>query len=506
MALPKVCGIETEYGIIVRGGESNPVSASSLLINAFMATISDRRSPRTGWDFNDEQPGNDARGFSLDEAIIPELETSLVNAVLTNGARYYVDHAHPEISNPETTTALEAVRWDRAAEEIIRISVDAANSQLAQTARASRQQPGEIVVYKNNSDGKGNSYGCHENYLMARETPFGRLATQITPHFVTRQVFCGAGKVGCESPGAAHDSVPFQLSQRADFFEEEIGLETTLKRPIVNTRDEPHADAQKYRRLHVIVGDANLAEVATFLKVGTTQIVLSMIEDGALGDEWLLSNPVSAIRQVSHDPTLTTTVLLADGRRVTALEIQFGLLEASVKYEQHHGLASVGEEVGHDVLRRWERVLAGLESDPDSVAPWVDWVTKRHLVRGYAERHGLQPGDARLKAIDLQYHDLRPERSLARRAGLERLVDEGDVVAAVTQPPTTTRAYFRGRCLAKFAASVVAANWDSMVFDSGREPLSRVPMMEPLRGTAEHVAKLIDESDSAAELLSRLGS
>ncbi|HET9665854.1 MAG TPA: proteasome accessory factor PafA2 family protein, partial [Desertimonas sp.] len=151
MALPKVCGIETEYGIIVRGGESNPVSASSLLINAFMATISDRRAPRTGWDFNDEQPGNDARGFSLDEAIIPELETSLVNAVLTNGARYYVDHAHPEISNPETTTALEAVRWDRAAEEVIRISVDAANSQLAQSARASRQQPGEIVVYKNNS-------------------------------------------------------------------------------------------------------------------------------------------------------------------------------------------------------------------------------------------------------------------------------------------------------------------------------------------------------------------
>ena len=461
---------------------------------------------RTGWDFNDEQPGNDARGFNLDESMVPELETSLVNAVLTNGARYYVDHAHPEISNPETTTALEAVRWDRAAEEIIRISVDAANNQLAQSARASRQQPGEIVVYKNNSDGKGNSYGCHENYLIARETPFGRLATQVTPHFVTRQIFCGAGKVGCEAPGAAHDSVAFQLSQRADFFEEEIGLETTLKRPIVNTRDEPHADAQKYRRLHVIVGDANLAEVATYLKVGTTQIVLSMIEDGTLGDDWLLANPVSAIRQISHDPTLTATVLLADGRRATALEVQFGLLEAAVKYEQHNGLGSVGEEVGKDVLDRWEHVLTGLESDPDSVASWVDWVTKRHLVRGYAQRHDLQPGDARLKAIDLQYHDLRPDRSLARRAGLARIVDDADVAAAVTDPPATTRAYFRGRCLAKFAGSVVAANWDSMVFDTGREPLSRVPMMEPLRGTAEHVAKLIDESDNAAELLTRLGS
>jgi proteasome accessory factor A len=231
-----------------------------------------------------------------------------------------------------------------------------------------------------------------------------------------------------------------------------------------------------------------------------------MIEDGALGDDWLLGNPVSAIRQVSHDPTLSTTVLLADGRRATALEIQFGLLEAAVKYEQHHGLASVGEEVGLDVLAKWEHVLAGLEADPDSVAPWVDWVTKRHLVRGYAERNDLQPGDAKLKAIDLQYHDLRPQRSLARRAGLERLIDEADVLSAVTEPPTTTRAYFRGRCLAKFAGSVVAANWDSMVFDAGREPLSRVPMMEPLRGTAEHVAKLIDESDTAAELLGRLGS
>jgi len=505
MALPKVCGIETEYGIIVRGGESNPVSASSLLINAYMARITGRGASRAGWDFNDEQPGSDARGFSLDDVMVPELETSLVNAVLTNGARYYVDHAHPEISNPETTTAAEAVRWDRAAEEIIRISVEAANAQLA-IGQPSRPAGGEIVVYKNNSDGKGNSYGCHENYLLARDTPFGRLATQITPHFVTRQIFCGAGKVGCEMPGASHDSVPYQLSQRADFFEEEIGLETTLKRPIVNTRDEPHADAQKYRRLHVIVGDANMSEVATYLKVGTTQLVLSMIEDGALGEDWLLGNPVPAIRQVSHDPTLAATIMLADGRRATALEIQWGLFERAVKYEQLHGLASVGDEVGRDILSRWERVLAGLESDPGSVASWVDWVAKKRIVDGYADRHGIQSGDARLKAIDLQYHDLRPTKGLASRAGLDTIVAPDDVMTAITTPPTTTRAYFRGRCLSKYADSVVAANWDSMVFDAGREPLSRVPMMEPLRGTADHVAKLIDESDTAAELLARLGS
>ncbi len=502
MALPKVCGIETEYGIVVRGADNNPVSASSLLINAYVAATTERREGRVGWDFDDEQPANDARGFSLEDVVAPEIETTLVNAVLTNGARYYVDHAHPEISTPEVSTALEAVRFDRAAEEIVRRSMALATTKLIGTSSGTP----EVVVYKNNSDGKGNSYGCHENYLLARETPFGRIVAQITPHFVTRQVFCGAGKVGCELPGVANDEVPYQLSQRADFFEEEVGLETTLKRPIVNTRDEPHCDAQKYRRLHVIVGDANMSEVATYLKVGTTAIVLSMIEDDALGEDWLLGNPVPAIRQVSHDPTLTRSILLRNGKRATALEIQWGLLERARKYELSHGLSSVDETVGRDILSRWEQVLAGLERNPGSVAHWVDWVAKRRLVDGYAERHGIEPGSARLKAIDLQYHDLRSERGLAERAGLERLVDPAEVERSMTEPPTTTRAYFRGRCLAKYPDEIVAANWDSIVFDIGREPLRRVPMMEPLRGTADHVARLIDESDRAVELLERLGS
>ena len=496
MALPKVCGVETEYGIVVRGGDNNPVSASSMLINAYVAATNRERG-RVGWDFEDETPANDARGFSLDTSLAPEVDTMLVNAVLTNGARYYVDHAHPEISTPEVLTAYDAVVWDRAAEEIVRASMRHVADLLP--------DGGEIICHKNNSDGKGNSYGCHENYLLARSVPFGRLASQITPHFVTRQIFCGAGKVGCELPGRPADHVPYQISQRADFFEEEIGLETTLKRPIVNTRDEPHADAQKYRRLHVIVGDANMSEVATYLKVGTTAIVLAMIEDDELGDEWLLGNPVVGIRQVSHDPTLRQTIMLRDGSRATALEVQWGLLERARKYEQSHGLAAVGEAVGADVLERWERVLVGLESDPDSVAGWVDWVAKRRLVDGYAERHDLAPASGRLKAIDLQYHDLRVERCLALRAGLDTLVAPDEVTAAVTEPPTTTRAYFRGRCLAKYPDDVVAANWDSLVFDIGTDPLRRVPMMEPLRGTADHVATLIDDSATARDLLDRLG-
>ncbi len=497
MAIPKVCGIETEYGILPRGTDPNPITASSLLINSYLAGALGRRVADVGWDFADEQPSNDARGFLPDNVFAPEVEMHMVNAVLTNGARYYVDHAHPEISIPEVTHALDAVLWDRAAEEIVRSSMRHARTVLPEGA--------ELVIYKNNSDGKGNSYGCHENYLMDRATPFARIIHQITPHFVTRQIFCGAGKVGCELPGRNDDEIPFQLSQRADFFEEEVGLETTLKRPIINTRDEPHCDPEKYRRLHVIVGDANMSEVATYLKVGTTAILLAMIEDDVLGDDWRLSYPVQAIRAISHDPTLRTQVPLASGLRMSALEIQWGLLERAQKYEQSHGLAVVDEAVGHDVLRRWEDTLSALESDPMSLARQVDWVAKWRLVNGLAERHGLQPGDARLKAIDLQYHDLRPERCLALRVGLERLVDEDDVTAAMTQPPRTTRAYFRGRCLEKFPEEIVAANWDSLVFDIGSDPLRRVPMMEPLRGTADHVASVIDQSATAAELLDRLG-
>jgi proteasome accessory factor PafA2 len=493
MALPKVCGIETEYGIVTRGGfEANPISASSLLVNAYVNEL----AGRVGWDFEDEMPGNDARGFSFDGSLPPEVETHLVNAVLTNGARFYVDHAHPEVSTPEVLDARAAVVFDRAGELIVRKAMEVSRRNLG--------DGGEIVVYKNNSDGKGNSYGCHENYLVAREVPFGRIVSQITPHFVTRQVFCGAGKVGSEFPGIPSREVPFQLSQRADFFEEEVGLETTLKRPIVNTRDEPHCDATKYRRLHVIVGDANMAEVATFLKVGTTAIVLCLIEDDALGPDLALAAPVRSIREISHDPTLRQTVPLRDGRRMRALEIQWALLERAQRYAERRGLDAVGAEVGAEVLTRWEAVLTGLESDRASVAGQVDWVAKERLFHAYMARHGIDWSDARLRAMDLQYHDVRPDKSLASRVGLERLVGDDEAELAMTCPPEDTRAYFRGRCLAKFPEQVVAANWDSLVFDVGADPLRRVPMLEPLRGTRAHVGALLDASDTAAELLTAL--
>jgi proteasome accessory factor PafA2 len=495
MAIRKVCGVETEYGIMLRGAaESNPIAASSVLINAYVASL----ARKVAWDFEDESPGTDARGFSVEGASPPEVETHLVNTVLTNGARYYVDHAHPEISTPECVDAREVVVWDRAAEQIIVASMEAARSMLPPEQ--------EIVVHKNNSDGKGNSYGCHENYLMDRTVPFGRVVAGITPFFVTRQLFAGAGKVGCEAAGLSGKDVPFQISQRADFFEEEVGLETTLKRPIVNTRDEPHCDAQKYRRLHVILGDANLSEISTFLKVGTTAIVLSMIEDDELGRDLSLASPVQALRQVSYDLSLAKPLELADGSRATALEVQWHYLDFAKKYAESRGLESVGEEVGAEVLQRWESVLHALESDPMSLATQLDWVAKYQLLSAYRERHGLEWSDAKLRAMDLQYHDIRPARSLSSRVGLERLTTDAEVRDAMTNPPRTTRAWFRGRCLQRWASAVVAANWDSLVFDVGGDPLRRVPMMEPLRGTAALLEDVVESCDTPAELIARLGA
>jgi proteasome accessory factor PafA2 len=503
VAIAKICGIETEYGILVRGGgESNPISASSMLINAYLAALEgergSHRTQRVGWNFEDESPGNDAREEALLLSLAPEVETHLVNAVLTNGARYYVDHAHPEYSCPEAPDALTALVHDRAGEEVLIRSMAAARTMLPEGQ--------EIVVYKNNSDGKGNSYGCHENYLVDRAVPFGRIVAHATAHLVTRQIYTGAGKVGSEAPGMRTDEVPFQLTQRADFFEEEVGLETTLKRPIINTRDEPHADAQKYRRLHVITGDANLSEVQTFLKLGTTALVLAMIEDDVLGEPLALARPVPAMHQVSWDLSLEQPLDMADGTRRTALDIQWELLGKARDYAETHGLEPLGpEEVGEAILTRWEEVLSGLDSDPMTLSDQLDWVAKYRLYQAYRERDGMDWSDPRLAAMDLQYHDLRPGRCLARKLGLQRLTDDDEVRRAMTEPPTGTRAYFRGRCLDRFASEIVAANWDSLVFDTGAASLRRVPMLEPGRGTAEHVGELLDAAESASDLLDRLG-
>ena len=498
MALRRIYGTETEYGIVHRGvKDSNPISASSFLINAYLSTTSDQgvgpNAPRVGWDFIDETPEIDIRGFAPIGSLPPEIEANLVNAVLTNGSRYYVDHAHPELSTPECLDPLSLLRWDRAGDEIIVKSMKAANEVLP---------PGEeIIVYKNNSDGKGNSYGCHENYLISREIPFGRIVQHATTHFVTRQIFTGAGKVGSEAVGEKRMETPFQLTQRADFFEEEVGLETTLKRPIINTRDEPHADPLKYRRLHVIVGDANLCEVANFLKLGTTGIVMAMIEDNFLDNQLKIVDPVHALRQVSRDMSLKTPIRLEGGKTATALSLQWEIYERSHKYINEFGFENVGGESVIKVMEYWEKVLSALTSSPDQLFGVLDWVTKKKIIDSYADRHGLKVDDFKLAALDLQYHDLRPEMSLFARIPTEKIVSTEEVALAVENPPNETRAFFRGKCLQKWPENVLVANWDSIVFDIGDKNLRRVPMMEPLRGTSQHVGDLIDSCETVIELI-----
>lgn len=497
MSIPKVLGIETEYGIVVAGApEANPITTSSMLINAYVSGLSER----VEWDFVDESPGVDARGFALEGGSGIELDTHLVNAVLTNGARLYVDHAHPEYSSPECISPSQALLYDKAGEEVM----------IRAMANAKRLLPKgqEIVAYKNNSDRKGNSYGCHENYLVDRSIPFQKVVAELVPFFVTRQVMIGAGKVGSEFPGTGASKVPFQLSQRADFFEEEVGLETTLKRPIINTRDEPHSDGQRFRRLHVILGDANLSETSTWLKLGLTAIVLAMIEDGFLEDLKIeMADPVSSLREISWDPTLKQRVLLRDGRHLRALEIQEAYLEHAIAHAEHYGMAYLGNETdGPALLAEWERILCVLDDDPMELADTLDWVAKWQVVQGYQQRHGVENQDPRLAAIDLQYHDMRPQKSLFRRLPMRRRLEDDAIDAAVSNPPPDTRAFFRGTCLARFPGSIAAANWDSIIFDLGSDPLRRVPMMDPLRGTESHVGELLRRVKSAAELVEALGS
>jgi proteasome accessory factor A len=362
-----------------------------------------------------------------------------------------------------------------------------------------------ILLYKNNTDNKGASYGAHENYLMRRSTPFGDIVRNLTPFFVSRQVVCGAGRVGIGQDGREHG---FQISQRADYFEVEVGLETTLKRPIINTRDEPHADPEKYRRLHVIIGDANLAEISTYLKVGTTSLVLAMIEDRFIGGEHAVEQPVRSLREVSHDPTLKHLLTLADGRKLTAVQLQMEYLDLAKKYVEDR-LGSDADPQTVDVLARWESVLDRLEQDPMLCARELDWVAKLRLLQQYRDRDGLDWDDAKLHLIDLQYADIRPDKGLYHRlvrlGRVDRLLNDEEVATAMHKPPEDTRAYFRGRCLEQYADQIAAASWDSVIFDlPGRDSLQRVPTIDPLRGSKRHVGELLDRCDTAEALFGAL--
>ncbi len=493
MAIAKVLGIETEYGI-AGGPDFDPITSSSIIVNAY----AQQGRTRINWDFEGETPDLDARGRVDLTSFAPIVETHLANTVLTNGARLYVDHAHPEYSSPECRTPREATLYDVAGEEIMRRALEIANKTLDPSQA--------ITLYKNNSDGKGNSYGTHENYLVQREIEFAYLIRAMVPHFVSRQIIIGAGKVGAETEAALESNPTFQLSQRAEFFEEVVGLETTLKRPIINTRDEPHSDAERFRRLHVIIGDANMSEVATFVKLGSTALLLAALEEfGPEPFPAMPRSPVHAVRAFALDLTLKESVPCDDEQSRTAWDFQDELFQLAARYVERTGASAVGEpDEVRLILDQWREMLDGVRDNPDSVADRIDWVAKLRVVNGFKERHGLSDRDAKLRAIDLQYHDLRASHSLAQRVGLRKLVDEADVREAVHNPPPSTRAFFRGQCVARYPEEIVAANWDSVVFDVGEGPLQRVPMLDPLRGTHALTAELLETSATASELLAAL--
>ncbi len=502
MSVRRVMGTEVEYGISVQGQPTaNPMLASTQVVNAW--ANAGARARRARWDFEEENPLRDARGFELardlaDSTQLTDEDLGLANVILTNGARLYVDHAHPEYSTPECTGPRDVVVWDKAGEAVMLRAATLAS-------RLPNNPP--MLLYKNNVDNKGASYGAHENYLMDRATAFGDIVAHLVPFFVTRQAVCGAGRVGRRQDGS---EAGFQISQRADYFEVEVGLETTLKRPLVNTRDEPHADPQKYRRLHVIIGDANLAEISTFLKLGTTSLVLKMIEDRVLPGDLALERPVRELRDVSYDASLTHLLRLKDGRRMTAVQVQWEYLEHAKKHVDRTLGSDVDDETS-EVLERWESVLGRLEADPMQCKDELDWVAKLALLESYRDRDRLDWDHPKLALVDLQYADVRPDKGLYHRlvrlGRMQRLVDDAAVTAAVSDPPEDTRAYFRGRCLAKYPEQVAAASWDSVIFDlPGRDSLQRVPTMEPQRGTREHVGALLDRCDTAEQLFAALTS
>jgi len=491
MALKRVLGTETEFGIAARDADSlDPVSNSLFLINHYPHFP----SSKILWDYENENPLLDIRGFEVEgerERPGPDYNR-LLNKVLANGGRLYVDGAHPEYSTPECTTARDVVLWEKAGERIM-----AAALRGVEQVRGA----GKLLVYKNNTDGKGNSYGYHENYLVARGVPFERLVRVLVPFLVTRQIFAGAGKVGAENQAA---KAPYQLSQRADFFETLVDLNTMVKRPIINTRDEPHADHTKYRRLHVIAGDANMAECSTYLKVGTMALVLDMVEEDWALPPIELEDPIQAIKAVSRDLEVKADLRLAGGKPTTAVAVQRAYLQAARDFYACHELTLPVK----DVLVRWEETLDKLERDPRELVRELDWVAKRALIESYLDRKGAGWEDPRAAMMDLQYHDVRPEKglyyTLVRGHHVDQIVSDGEVQRAEAAAPLDTRAYFRAACVKKWPHEVYAASWTSVLFDIGNAAIKKVPLLEPLRGTEALTKTLLDESETVDSLLTKL--
>ncbi len=446
----RIYGLENEYGIICtsdrRGGKA--LSIQNAVMYLFREIISGRMYP---------------------------------DVFLENGARFYQDiGCHPEYATPECDNVSDLVSHDKAGERIIeRLSIAAERKMQADGFL------GRISVFKNNTDTPGNTYGCHENYLMDRRVSFRQLASQLIPFFVTRQVFAGAGKVKSTNRGG------YAISQRAQHIREEISIATTTARGIINTRDEPHADREKYRRLHVIVGDSNMSEFATYLKIGTTAIVLRMIEDNFIKQRLALRDSVRAIQQISEDITCTRKIELENGKRLSGVEMQWEYLECAKQYFEQ----VESDPITDQIMARWEYVLTCLETDPMQLDRELDWVIKKKLIETYVTSRQLKWNSAKVMMLDLQYHNIRPELGLyyklEKDGRVERIVSDAEVEHAMHHPPETTRAKFRGRFvkLANERKILCGVNWSYIQL---YEPYQKLFLStDPLQAEYEEASRMI---------------
>jgi Pup amidohydrolase len=471
--MKRVFGLETEYGITLSGADTVDVVAESIeLVRRYTD-----HGALMKWDYDLEDPHLDARGFrarellqDTDESAYYEIdkrrplsfEEIKSDLVLSNGARFYNDHAHPEYSTPECTTLRQIVAQDKAGERI-----------LAECARRRNQKlPSgyEVQLYKNNTDFSGHSYGCHDNYLMSRDIAWDQIVAGILPFLVTRQIFAGAGKMGVEAESGQSEPGVYQISQRADFFSVVVSIDTMNRRPLINTRDEPHVDASRYRRFHVILGDSNMSEWATAMKIGTTALVLDLIERGE-APQLEIAQPVDANKSISRDQTYDWIIELKDGRKISAIDVQRIYLRAVGRMDPLRSGARASEEERAWILREWENVLNDLERDVMSARDRVDWAAKKFLLDALQEEEKLSWSDPWLQSIDLEYHNLDLDRGLyyelLRKGLMRRVTTEDEIKAAIFNPPETTRAFFRGRAVARFNDEISSIQWDEIVFANG---------------------------------------
>ena len=405
------------------------------------------------------------------------------NVFLANGARLYLDvGSHPEYATPECDSVRELVVHDKAGERILEQLLTSAEQRLGDEG-----VHGDVYLFKNNTDSAGNSYGCHENYCTSRRDDFSSYTEVLIPFLVSRQIYAGAGKVLQTARGAR-----YCVSQRAEHIWEGVSSATTRSRPIINTRDEPHADAERYRRLHVIVGDSNMSEYTTFLKVGACSLMLRMLEEPQVVlRDMTLENPIRAIREISHDMTCTRRLRLANGREVSALDIQSEYLNRALRFAEHHDLTDE-EQLALDM---WEYTLSHLEDDPPKLDRELDWVIKYKLIEAYRERHDLALSDARVALVDLQYHDVNRERGvfyrMQRKGMVDRIVTDEEISHAVEHPPQTTRARLRGEFIkrAKERKRDYTVDWVHLKLNDQAQ--RTVLCKDPFKAEDERVDKLI---------------